>query len=354
MKNLATIFFLFSVSFFFFSCSSTNRLTMRVTQPAQIFIAPDVYRIGIINRSVASEKNKTLDKIDKILSLEGLNLDKEGAEHAIIGLSDELGLGNRFEQVKIIEGQQEFEKGLGVFPSALSWESIEKLCKENDVDVIFSLEFYDTDTAVNYEMAIVNIPNNLGIKVAVPGHRIELNTVIKNGWRVYNPVGRVIVDEFIANDFVVSRGEGINPVKALEAIIGRKEAVMGISSSLGINYGRFTKPERIRVARDYFVRGTDNFKIAKRRAQTGDWEGAAELWQSELNNRKVKVAGRAYYNMAISNEINGNLDRAIELASKSYSDYGNKEGLRYVNMLRNRRIEKQVLENQLSKLDFNE
>ena len=349
MKNLATYSVLLTVSFFFLACSATNRMTMGVTKPAQISIAGDVQRIGIINRSVASEKNKTLDKIDKILSLEGKNLDKEGAEHAIIGLMDELEQGNRFKEVKIIEGQQEFEKGLGVFPSALSWETVEKLCQEHDVDILFSLEFYDTDTAVNYEMAMVNIPNNLGIKAAVPGHRIELNTVIKNGWRVYDPVGKRMVDEFLANDHVVSRGEGINPMKAFEAVVGRKEAVLGLSTNLGIHYGLFTKPERIRVARDYFVRGSDNFKIAKRRAQTGDWEGAAALWQSELNSRKAKVAGRAYYNMAISNEINGDLEEALKLASKSYADYGNREGLHYVNLLRNRMADKQVLENQLSK-----
>lgn len=49
--------------------------------------------------------------------------------------------------------------------------------------------------------------------------------------------------------------------------------------------------------------GSINFKIAKRRAQTGNWEGAAGLWMTELNNPKAKITGRAYYNMAISNEL---------------------------------------------------
>lgn len=69
-------FLCLTVSFLFMACSSTNRLTMGITQPAQVSIASDVAHIGIINRSEASEKNKIVDKIDKILSLEGLNLDK--------------------------------------------------------------------------------------------------------------------------------------------------------------------------------------------------------------------------------------------------------------------------------------
>lgn len=349
MKSRIHILTLFTLSFLFMACSATNRMTMGVTQPAQVPIDADVLKIGIINRSVASEKNQTIDKIDKIISLEGLHLDKEGAENAILGLQQELERGNRFETIERLEGQAEFEKGLGVFPAALSWEIVEKICADNEVDILFSLEFYDTDTAVDYEMAMVNIPNNLGIKAAVPGHRIQLNTVLKNGWRVYDPAGRRIVDEYISNDHVVSVGEGINPVRALEAIIGRKEAVLQVSSNLGSTYGRFTKPERIRVARDYFVRGSTNFKVAKRRAQTGNWDSAAELWNAELDSPKRKVAGRAYYNMAISNEINGDLDKAIEFASRSYSDYGTREALRYVNMLKRRVIYQQELERQLAR-----
>lgn len=40
--------------------------------------------------------------------------------------------------------------------------------------------------------------------------------------------------------------------------------------------------------------------------------------------------------MAIINEINGNLGKAIYWASKSYSDYNTKNALNYVNILRNR------------------
>ena len=349
MKNLVFKLLITILFFSIIACSSTNRLTMGITQPAQVSIPSDVASIGIINRSTASEKNKVADKIDKILSLEGLNLDKEGAQNTILGLSYELERDNRFETVKIIEGQSDFEKGLGVFPSALSWEIVDQICKENRVDVLFSLEFYDTDTAADYEITMVRVPNNLGIIAELPGHRININTAIKNGWRVYDPANRIIIDEYISNNQVYSKGEGINPIKALEAVIGRKEAVLDVSTNLGSNYASYTKPERIRIARDYFVRGSSNFKIAKRRAQTGNWDGAAELWNGELNNSNLKVAGRAYYNMAISNEINGNLNKAIEYASRAYADYGNKEGLRYVNMLKRRKVNQQELERQLAK-----
>ncbi len=349
MKSTYRILAVLSAGMIFMACSSTNRLTMGATEPARITIPSDVMKIGIINRSIPSEENSALDKIDKILSLEGLKLDKEGAEAVVSGVQDELTRFERYERVDIIEAADLSRKGLSVFPAALSWEHVERICEENDVDLLISLEFYDTDTKANADAIMVEVPNNFGIKAKVPHTRITLNTVIKNGWRVYYPATKDILDEIASNNYVTSTGQGINPVKAVEAVIGRKEAVLQNSTYIGNLYGLDTRPKNRRVSRDYFVSGTDNFVVAKRRAQTGDWQGAAQLWEQEVGNPKGKIAGRACYNMAIINEINGDLDAAMEWASRSYADYDIREALRYINILKNRMNDERRVEQQLSK-----
>lgn len=353
MKNSYYILLSLMLILILGSCASTNRLTLSAAEPARITIPTDVMKIGIINRSVPSEGNKAIDQIDKILSLEGLKLDKEGAESAVAGIQDELTRFVRYDEVVILEDIEVQKKGLGVLPAALSWENVNQICEENDVDLLISLEMYDTDTKADVNVAMVELPNSLGIKTKVPQTRVSLNTQILNGWRVYYPPTKDILDETTSSTYVTSVGQGINPVKAMEAVIGRKEAVIQNSTYIGNLYGLDTRAKSRRVSRDYFVSGTDNFKIGRRRAQTGDWQGAAELWEQELNNPKPKIAGRACYNMAIINEINGNLDEAINWASKSYSDYGNSIALRYVNILRNRVADRQQLESQqLTKLEF--
>lgn len=322
---------------------------MSAVEPARITLPSGVVKIGIINRSLPSEANRTVDAIDKILSLEGRNLDKEGAESAVTGLYDELSQNERFEKISIIDSIAIQRKGLAIFPAALQWEAVEQICEEFDVDILFSLEFYDTDTKADYQVEMVSVPNPLGIDVSLPGHKVTLNTLIKNGWRVYDPMNKRLLDEFVSNDQIVSVGQGVNPVKAIEAIIGRKEIILQHGTNIGNAYGLNVRQLKRRVSRNYFVRGTDNFKIAQRRAQTNDWEGAADLWEKELDNKKEKVAGRACYNMAIINEINGDLETAMEWASKSYSDYRNKEGLRYANILKNRMAGEALLNQQLSR-----
>lgn len=48
--------------------------------------------------------------------------------------------------------------------------------------------------------------------------------------------------------------------------------------------------------------------------------------------------------MAIISEINGDLDEAINWASKSYSDFNIKEGLQYVKILKSRVNKNKILE----------
>lgn len=331
------------------SCSATNNLTMGATEPAIVHLPKEIQRIGIINRSLPSEGNRTIDKIDQILSAEGLDLDRKGAEAAINALSDELAGTGRFEEILILDQETAIRKGLDVFPSSLSWEVIEEICTAHGVNAIFSLAFYDTDTQVSYKPSVMQLPNNLGVKVSVPAHEVTLKTLIKNGWRIYNPRNRQIVDEFMYTDQLVSSGKGINPVKAIEAVARRNEAVEELSKNMGVVYGSRLSPYKHRISRDYFVRGTDNFVVAKRRAQTGDWQGAAQLWEKELDNSKLKIAGRACYNMAIINEINGDLHTAMDWASKSYTDYNNKEALGYLNILKYRLSQNEILEQQASR-----
>lgn len=349
MKKVNQLFTFAYICLLLASCSATNQLTMSAVEPAPVHIASEVQRIGIINRSLPAEGNTSLDAIDKILSAEGKNLDKHGAEAAIASVHDELDRLQRFEKIEILDSVTEVRKGLGVLPATLPWSIVEEICKTYDVDILFSLAFYDTDTKASYQATEMEIPNPLGIKAKVPAHEVTLRTNIKNGWRIYDPATKQILDEYAFDDNLVTSGRGINPIKAIKTVIDRKEAVIETSSHIGNYYAKRITPYSRRVTRDYFVKGTDNFEIAMRRAQSGKWNSAAELWEQEVSNSDAKIAGRACYNMAIINEINGDLNKALDWAQRSYSDYNIKEALRYINIIKYRMAQKRELNHQLSR-----
>lgn len=334
------------ITFSLYSCRSTNLVFISVLQPAPVTVPANIKNVGIVNRSVVNDKNKALDIVDKVLSIEGDSLDTQVAQEGITGLADELIKNNRFSNVTAFNNMDLRSNVPGQFSAPLSWDQVDKICREKNIDVLFVLELFDTDSKVSYAAVPVSIKTPLG---NVPGieHRASMLTNVKTGWRIYDPAQQVLLDEFAVAQHVTFSGKGINPVAAAGAIMNRKEALKDVSNRTGHEYALRLIPYWIRVSRDYYVKGTDNFKIAKRKAQTRNWEGAAELWKKETTSSSNRIAGRACYNMAISSEINGELDLAIEWAQKAYENYGNRLALQYVNILRNRKGNNNVLKDQL-------
>ncbi|MES1215594.1 MAG: DUF6340 family protein [Bacteroidota bacterium] len=330
------------------SCSSTNLVFISVKEPAPVTVPNYIKSVAIVNRSVAAKENKVLNDIHQVVSLESKNLVEEGGKACVNGLNDELIANNRFENVVKLEKTDLRSFGSGVFPSALDWTQVEKICRETNTDALFSLELFDTDSKLNYSSTPVKV--NTGI-VSLPAleHHVNMNTLVKTGWRMYDPVGRVILDESNISKDLQFSGSGINPVAAAGALIEKKEAVIRASNMAGHIYAAKIDPYWIRVNREYFVKGSDNLAMAKRKAQTGNWDEAGELWKKETNSASSKIAGRACYNMAIINEINGDIDAAIQWAQKAYENYRVRIALQYVNILRNRKANNELLAVQGSK-----
>lgn len=344
MKNLLT---LFAVSACFCSCVSTNLVHISVLEPAPVTLPAYIKNPGVVNRSEVTEQNKVFEVVDKVFSLEGAMLDKEGAAASMNGLVDELVKNNRFTGVKYIREVQLKNTAPGLSSAPLAWDIVDKICRENNTDALFTLELFDTDSKISYRANPVNVKTPLGTVPAVE-HTADMTTIVKTGWRIYDPASRNILDEYPLVKKITFSGKGINPVIAASALIGRKDAVKQTGQKAGQEYAYRIIPYWVRVSRDYYVKGTDNFILAKRKAQTGNWSGAAELWQKETGSTNAKVAGRACYNMAIINEINGDIDNAIQWAQKAYEDYNNSLALRYVKILEDRKANNAVLKSQES------
>ncbi len=326
------------------SCA-TQELYLNVTQPAPVTIAPEIKTVGIIDRSNPTDQTKTIDMIEQLMTLEGDELDSIGTREAIKGVTEELRENDRFNEVKLLDNTKFKASVVGSLPAPLTWEQVDLICRENGTDALFALEMYDTDTHINYSTAKTVVKTPLGDIPALE-HIASMDILVKTGWRIYSPADRLILDEYIVGETVNFSGRGINPMVAVGALMNREAAVKQVSSKAGHIYALRLIPYRLRATRDYFVKGTDNFKIAKRKAQLGQWDEAAVLWEKETANPDMKVAGRAHYNMAIINEINGHLETAIEWAQKAYSDYGTRQALDYVRILGNRKYNAELLEYQ--------
>lgn len=342
MSNAMKNFFILAIIAIAASSCATQQLYLNVTRPAPVTIAPEIKTVGIIDRSNPTDQTKSLDALEKVLSLEGADLDSIGTREAIRGVTEELMANDRFNDVKQLSDMKFQTSGLGGMPAPLTWNQVSDICNESGTQALFALELYDTDTHISYSTENTKVRTPLG-DIPALNHKASMQTLVKTGWRIYSPSDRAILDEFIVAESVAFAGSGINPVAAVAGIIHRKDAVKEVSNKAGHVYALRLIPYRLRVTRDYYVKGASSFRVAMRRARLGKWDEAAELWDLETRNPKRKVAGRACYNMAIISEINGDLDNALSWAQQAYSDYKIRRGLRYVRILENRAYDREVI-----------
>lgn len=338
MKNCAIIIL---VAFFFVSCK-TNELYINVLQPAPVTLPTGIQKVGIINRSIPTDETELADALEKALSLEEEDLEREGTWESIAGLTEELKANDRFSEVKLLNDIDFRASRIGILPPPLTGRLVDSICNLSGTDALFALERFDTDTKVDFSTPAGEIETPFG-NIPVIGLEVSMETFIKTGWRIYAPAGLTVIDECNFVESLVFTAKGSNPVAAVEALTGRKDAIREVSRNAGNAYAMRILPYRLRVTRDYFVKGTSNFEIAKRKAQTGKWDEAGKLWEIEVNNPNMKIAGRACYNMAIINEINGQLDAAIDWAQKAFEEYNIKRALDYMRVLENRMSKNELL-----------
>lgn len=335
MRRIGIIIFLISVTL---SSCKTNLVYIHSTNPAPVTLNKAIKKVGIISRTTPSDENKTLNTFHQAVSAESLKLIKESSSEAMRGLSDALIHYHRFDTIKTISDVELTTPVTGSFPSQLSWPQVESICQSHEVDLLFVLEVFSSELKV---VPLNTPPPGLNTVVDVLNTamqaRVNIVTTVKIGWRIYDPHNQIIFDEYPMSENLIVTAGAVNIINTTEAMMGRKEAIKQSSNKMGSSYADRIIPYAITLTRDYYVKGSSNLKIATRRARTGNWNSAGELWLKDTKSTKRKIAGRACYNMAILNEINDDLETAISWAQKAYEDYNNKLALQYVNILKNRK-----------------
>jgi len=336
----------------FASCSTTKQYTLSALEPATVDLATTITKIGVINESSTSKKSAYNTRIEQILSAKDHQLEQDGIDAAIAGLFDELLKDQRFDTVQLIHTKLNNSKGLGASAETISWNAVKDICDTHGVDAIFSLAYYEADTQVSLKKKTVKEQNMLRQYIKVQGHEITLETLIENGWRIYDPYNQKVIDELVFNDQITSTGTGTNPMDAFYDINDLREAVLDQSKNSGSSYGLRLLPQEQDVVREYYVRGSNKLVEAKKWAIEGDWQAAAALWEQEVANDNHKIKAKACYNMAFYSEMNDKYQAALEWAEKSYDLDNTKEALLYLDALKERIAQNKIVEKQLQRSEL--
>lgn len=326
------------------SCKTTQT-SMEILQPADINVPAHVKTVAVANRSLPGREDRLLNILEGLVSGEQIFADREGSTHCVNGLINSLNNGPRFNAV-LASNTALYGTGTRQFAPALPWFRVDSICKSYGVDALILLEAFDSNTGYKEGSKDVKRKKD-GREWIEKVFMAELCIDVNSGWRIYDNVNKRIIDQ---NDYLEGRcwkGEGPNIGDAQRKLPSKRNAINQAGAFAGQQYGLRISPNWIRVSRTYFVGGDDGFKEAKKHVKFNNWDAAEKIWENLSKNPDPKIAGRAYYNLALASEMKGDLDKAIQYANRAFREYRIKEGRQYQAILDRRKADEYRLDQQM-------
>ena len=343
LKNINLTIVLAGV-IFLSSCKSSY-ITVNVLEPAQIDVPNEIKSLVIVNRSLPAKDKRAGNIIEGVLSGEGLFNDRMGSEQCVIGAADLINNSPRFKAV--LGGDMDIRgTGTGAFPEPLEWDFTRQTCDRYNVDAMVTLATFDSDSHIDYSRHEYTREED-GKKIRVVEFDAVLNMTISAGWRIYYPDGQAIIDENVYVDNKSFGGSGSTKNQAKNNLPSKQDIIQEAGFYAGQRYAARISPVWINVSRNYFSKGHPRLEGAARYAKQGDWNRAAEIWETILDDPDKKIAGQAAYNLALASEMTGDLQEALKWAEKSYYDFGIKRARNYINIIKGRISDEKRLDKQL-------
>jgi hypothetical protein len=332
-------------------CKSTHLVMVYSLEPAPVELAKNIKRIGIINEVQTTVDNEQIESLDAFVAATDKLWSKEGKEAAIEGLLGELSKDRRFDTIIILESSSEIWKQKNT-EEEIPWKALEELCTSHKLDAIFSLASYETDTRVTNKKSTMAELDLLRVKTMVSAREITLETLIENGWRIYDPFEKKVLDEIRINEEVVIQAKGENAMNAVRSMTDRSDSMLLKSKGSGSAFGMRLKPYSKSIQRELYIKGSERLIQAKEAILNEDWLEAARSWQLALENEKDKIKAMACHNMAVLYEIKNDLPKAMEWAILAQRHFEDKNNISYLEALKQRIVQNSLAVEQLENIVY--
>lgn len=324
MKTTLTILSITAL-LIFSACTSNMRIS--VLKPANVDIPKDVKRIVVLNNTLLSNKDK-LTVLEGVLSGEQLYGDKNASQACVQALARTINTSNMYKAV------QRGEKSLLSEDRSVNWEIVQEICDKEESQLLVSLDFFDTNSG-------------LGSTVLTGTNRVSGTA----HFSIYYPAEKFILTDYVVTDTKAtgSAAGSLNPLEMVNDALIKSQMLKDVGDAVGAKAGSQLVPTWIWVGRMYYTGGGRELRHAKRLIRSGNWEVAEQKLGMATAVKSQRRVGKAYYNLALCREGQGDLSGAIQHAETAAIQYNNKNAPQYITVLKNRLADEARLEYQLTK-----
>jgi hypothetical protein len=206
---------------------------------------------------------------------------------------------NRFDSILIYPVNyfpQTKSKKIG--PNKADWYKI--LSKQSNAEGLIILDMFSCFYSTNNQ----------------EGTDASANVVTSNIWTFYDANKQKITDRFVQIDTLYWVGRDENSLKKIR-IPAKKEAIMLSAAVIGTNYSKHLIPSWTTVYRDVMDSKKADLQNATKLALKSNWEEASGIWKKYADSPNTKNQIVALYNLALTSEMNGDVDQAIKFTDRA-------------------------------------
>lgn len=287
----------------FSSCVGYKEFSVEVFKPAELSIPANTKKIVLVSRNLKYktdtlqnyyQRNRRLIK-DKVI----LNIDSQAISVCLDTLANRLNNQGRYGQTEVLPVQTfSVARVLEIKPAKADW--YRSVAEKSGADLLILLDMFSCFYSVNDAE-----------------YSPEAKVITSNIWSVYNTKNQKIIDRFSQIDTLYWNQSDENGNYRNVKIPDKKDAIILASGVIGENYSKHIIPSWTKVDRAYIYCDDQNFLKAVRLAQNNQWEQATKIWQGFLSGRSSLKKTYALYNLAVVSEMNGDVDKAIELTDEA-------------------------------------
>ncbi|MFY9152597.1 MAG: DUF6340 family protein [Prolixibacteraceae bacterium] len=286
------------------SCISFEQYSIEVYKPAELTLPVEMKKIAIISRNLKFE-NDTLQNYQKrnrrlIRDKIEFNTDSLALQACLDSLSTKLLSQNRFDSIMIVPIAIMPERRVNEIKFA-NPDWYKNNAEHTHADGLIILDMFSCFYSSNDD-----------------GDYSPLATVVTtNIWSVYDAKKQKVIDRYAQIDTLYWDGTD-DGGKFKKNLIPEKKAAIPLAAGIvGENYSKRILPGWSMVYRDIMTCKKPDLKKAAEQAEKNKWDEAAGVWEKYVESKNSRNRIIALYNLALSNEMSGNIEKALELTAKA-------------------------------------
>ena len=320
-------------------CSAVRTVNIQLLQPPPSYVPDSIQSLTVFNRSMTPDfKNWDRDSLEQLLSDRHLELDTTlrdsiAADTVIQVAAHQLFNSGRFDVVIPKEKNLTNFLPSTISPEPLDWEFVSTMCQNFNTDALLVLESFSEE---------VNTDFDSGYEQDFSGNMVEtyygaLDLTYHSRWRLYDPKHRERIRTFDVTDTIFWDSYGYTAEEMYYKLPSIKEALIEGGVVTGQDLARKIAPQWKDARRHMFATGQKDIDKAIPLAEKGDWKAAQKIWEKYVDVGSKSRRSKVEFNLALANEMNGDIEEAIAWGVKSYKTYYRHQTDEYLRTLDKRR-----------------